>query len=179
MGRYVALLRGINVGTAKRIAMADLRALAEDLGFDRGRTLLNSGNVVLDSGLAAKAVAARLHSGIADRFGMDVAVVVRTAAQLAAVVERNPFADIATDPKRSSVTFLDAKLPPRALADVDPSEFEPERFELNGTELYLWLPGGPLDSPLLKVLTKGHAEVTGTNRNWNTVEKLHAMALAD
>ncbi len=175
MTRYVALLRGINVGKNKRIAMADLRALCEAEGFAGVRTLLQSGNVVLDSDLAAGTVESRMSAAIERETGHAVAVVVRTKAQLAAVVKHDPFSSIADPLKFYSVSFLAAKPKAGVLNSVDAAELEPERFELHGRELYMWMPEGQIKTHLSKVLTDKLLGTATTNRNWNTVLKLHEM----
>ena len=81
-------------------------------------------------------------------------------------------------PKYSTVSFLAGKLAARALSDVDPAEYEPERFELHGSELYVWMPEGQIKSRLNKVLTDAKLGVAATNRNWNTLHKLNEMAAA-
>ena len=176
MGRYVALLRGINVGGNKRVAMADLRTLCGGLGFTDARTLLQSGNVVLDSRLAANTIASRLSEAIQQELSLDVRVVVRSASELAEVVKYDPFGAIADPRKHYSVTFLGSKPAAGALSDIDPAEYEPERFELRGRELYMWLPPGQIQSRLPKLFTEKRLGTTATNRNWNTVLKLDAMA---
>src|SRR6187455_453211 len=99
--RHVALLRGINVGTAKRVAMADLRELVEGLGFGDVRTLLNSGNVVFTAkGKAAVDAAARIEQGLTTRCGVSARVTVVSAAELAEAVARNPLGKLADDPSR-------------------------------------------------------------------------------
>lgn len=173
MSRYVALLRGINVGTAKRIAMADLRELCSDLGFGEVATLLNSGNVVLSSAVKPASIATKLRGGIDERFGMDVEVVVRSAAQMRAVAKHDPFSSIADPLKYYSVHFLAEKLDPGWLPDAD--EFAPERFELHGLELYLWMPDGQIKSAMMKTMAATKLPVVATNRNWNTVLKLADM----
>ena len=115
MTRYVALLRGINVGGNKRIAMADLQALCEGLGFEHVRTLLQSGNVVLDASCRRRTVESRLSGAIEQQLGMEVRVVVRTAAELAAVVEHDPYSSIADPLKYYSVSFLASEPAPRRL----------------------------------------------------------------
>jgi len=173
--RYVVLLRGINVGRAKRIGMADLRALCEREGFQHVRSQGQSGNLILDSPLAAKTVASRIARAVQSELEMEVGVVVRTADELRAVLKRNPFRKIADPPKNSSVSFLDGKPAPDALEGIDPDEFAPERFLLEGQELYLWLPAGQIESPLRKVLTEKRLGSAATNRNWNTLAKLGQM----
>ena len=177
MARYVALLRGINLGRSRRIAMADLRDCLAGLGFADVRTLGQSGNVVLDAGRSsAGSVGGEVERGIADGFGLEVEVVVRSPPQLAAVVERDPLGAIADDPRRYLVHFL-SKTPPaaalRALADADVA---PERFAAHGRELYSWHPEGLQRSRLAALIGAADLGAVVTNRNWNTVTKLLALA---
>src|SRR6266540_5721237 len=109
MGRLVVLLRGINLGSRNRIAMPELRKLLEDAGYGNVQTYLQSGNVVLTSGKSAASVGREIERLIADRFGLEIAVVTRTRAQLAKVVERDPLGKFAKNPKRYQVSFLAAK----------------------------------------------------------------------
>jgi uncharacterized protein (DUF1697 family) len=104
---HVALMRGINVGRAKRIAMANLRALVEDLGYNDVRTLLNSGNVVFAAPDLARAdAAARIEAALTARLGVSARVTLLAAAELAAAVRDNPLLDVAGDPSRLLVAFL-------------------------------------------------------------------------
>ena len=107
MTTYIALLRGINVGKAKRIAMADLRALLEGLGHTDVATLLNSGNVVFKVARkgAPRKLAADISAAIAMRLGIEVPVIVVSATELALIVRENPFA-LADDPSRLLVAFV-------------------------------------------------------------------------
>ena len=107
MPRHVVLLRGINIGPRNRIAMPALREALEEAGFTDVQTYLQSGNVVLESRAKPETVQRKVEKLIEERFGLEIAVVVRTRAQLAAVVKRNPHAKVATEPKRYQVTFLD------------------------------------------------------------------------
>ncbi len=112
MPTYVVLLRGINLGSKRRVAMADLRALLEGLGYDDVRTHLQSGNAVLRAPARSAAAVEKAVSGaIGGELGIEVDVVARTAAQMAEVVDSDPFAGVATDPARFLVTFL-KKEPP-------------------------------------------------------------------
>jgi uncharacterized protein (DUF1697 family) len=172
MARQVALLRGINVGGSKQVAMATLRGLFEGLGYDDVKTYVNSGNVVFSG---PKATAKKIERAVEDAFGFDVAVVLRSRDELAAVVAANPFAGVADNPSRYLVLFsgggrIDAARAEGAQGGAG------ERFAIVGAEAYLWLPGGFQKSPLLKAITEKRLGVTLTGRNWRTVEKLLAMA---
>src|SRR5256885_2361114 len=99
MARHIVLLRGINVGSHNRIAMPELREALEAAGFDDVQTYVQSGNVVLSSGKSAAEVARACERQITKSFGLEIDVIVRTRAQLAKIVERNPLAQVAADPK--------------------------------------------------------------------------------
>src|SRR5581483_11314670 len=109
MAVHVVLLRGINLGSRNRISMPELRGALEEAGYDDVQTYVQSGNVVLSSGKSAAAVAREVERLIAERFGLEIAVVTRTRSELARVVERNPLAKVAENPKRYQVSFLEAK----------------------------------------------------------------------
>jgi uncharacterized protein (DUF1697 family) len=177
MARAIALLRGINVGKARRIGMADLRAALEEAGYADVRTLGQSGNVVLSADASGDALARELEKVIADAVGVDPLVVVRTPRQLAAVVERNPLGDVvAEEPRRCLVHFLSAKPDAAALRALRSADVAPEVFAAHGRELYSWHPEGLQNSKLAKLLADAPLGVTVTNRNWNTVTKLLALA---
>jgi uncharacterized protein (DUF1697 family) len=176
--RHVALLRGINVGKNNRLAMSDLRTLLENLGYADVRTHLNSGNAVFTvTGRARpETVAKKIEQAISAELGMTLRVVVRTRDELAKVVEANPLADVMQNPSRLLVTFLSDSVPAKSLRDIGPEAFLPELFALTGRELYLWLPGGFQNSPLLKALDGKPDGVATTSRNWNTVTRLLELA---
>jgi uncharacterized protein (DUF1697 family) len=173
MATYVALLRGINLGKHNRIAMADLRALLTELGYGDVRTHLQSGNALFTAADAKPEKYARqIEKGIDRTFGFDVPTVVRTVDELRAVVARNPFGEIATNPSRSMVGFLDAAPDRERVAKLDPDAFEPERFHLEGREVYFWCPKGLQKSRVVNALSEKVLGTTMTLRNWNTVTKL-------
>jgi uncharacterized protein (DUF1697 family) len=178
MTRYVALLRGINVGAHKRVAMADLRSLLAGLGYDDVQTLLQSGNAVFSASAARKPerIALDVEGSIATELGVNAEVVVRTAAELASVVERDPLGEIAVDPKRYQVSFLSAEPAADVARELATLDFAPERFVLSGREIYAWHPNGIHTSKLAKLLGGPRLDVVATARNWNTVVKLLAMA---
>lgn len=174
MPTYAALLRGINLAAKRRVAMADLRAWLTDLGYADVRTLLQSGNAVFRSGKRPATVVRELESCLAERAGFTIDCVVRTAAELRAVVDADPLGAVATNPSRYLVSFLAA--PPR-WPDLDPAAFESERFHLAEREAYFWVPDGIQNSTMLAAFPAKPGEVA-TVRNWNTVTKLLTMAEA-
>jgi uncharacterized protein (DUF1697 family) len=170
--RYVVLLRGINVGRAQRIGMGPLRAALTARGHGGVRTHLQSGNVVLDSDLGPDELARDVEALVQAEFGFDVPVVVRTAAELAAVLAADPLAGTWTDPAHHLVTFLPAEPDPAlvaALPEPGPGDGD---YRLLGRELYLWLPDGVLKTPVGAWRWDRLLGVTGTARNWNTVRAL-------
>lgn len=175
MTRYIALLRGINVGAHKRVAMADLRTLMGGLGYDDVQTLLQSGNAVFATDGPPEQVAPDLEQKIAAELGVETKVVVRTRDELASVVKRDPLGDVAGDPKRYQVSFLSAEPKPEVARELAALDFAPEQCVLSGREIYAWHPDGIHTSKLAKQLSDRRLGVTATARNWNTVVKLLAM----
>lgn len=172
MTHCVALLRGVNVGRTRRVAMADLRRLVEGLGYTGVRTLLNSGNVVFTAASPDAAGHARdIRAALAAGCGFDVPVVALTAADLAAVVREHPLSGIADDPARHLVAFvpdpgsLDAL---RCLLDVT---WSPEAVAVGRRAVYLWCPRGVADSRLAEACLRLGGDGV-TTRNWTTVLKL-------
>ena len=173
--KYVALLRGINVGRAKPVGMAELTSTVEALGFDEVQTLLRSGNVVFagrpdDPGR----IAATLEGAIEKRFEMHVGVVVRTGGELAAVVAANPIPEAAGEGSNLHVMFL-AEPPSAAVRDsLDPDQFEPDVVRLTDREIYVWYRDGMSGSATAQQLDRRIRSLV-TDRNWNTVGKLLAL----
>ncbi|SDP22960.1 Uncharacterized conserved protein, DUF1697 family [Klenkia soli] len=182
MARSVVLLRGINVGTAKQIGMGPLRDVLTARGYTDVVTHLRSGNVVLGSDRAEAELVADVHACIAAEFGHDVAVVVRSAAELAAVVEGGPRALPAgaeLDPKRYLVTFLPEAPAPARVAAVPAAGPDDGAWALHGRELHLWLPAGVLDTPVGGWRWDRLLGVPGTGRNWTTVTRVAELSAAD
>lgn len=173
--RYVALLRGINVGSHNRIAMPALREALERVGFEDVKTYVQSGNVVLGSSAKPETVRRKVEKVLGGEFGLDVAVVVRSRAELSAVARRNPLRKIATDPKRYQVTFLSAKLPAKVVRELEDTAAGGERVVVSGREVYAWHPATIARSKLWAKLAGKSLGVDATSRNWSTVEALLAL----
>lgn len=173
--RRAALLRGINVGRAKRVAMADLRAVVEGLGYQDVRTLLNSGNVVFTVPAKAKGDAgARIEEAIVNRLGVSSRVTVITAAELAAVIDDNPLLEATTEPSRFLVAFLNNPADRKRLASIAAQDWAPEAFATGARVAYFWCPAGQLESPLAEAVNRELRDAA-TTRNWATVTKLQAL----
>lgn len=170
--RYIALWRGINVGKAKRLAMADLKALLTGLGATNVATLLNSGNAVFDS--KKKLSADKIRQAVRDALDVDAAVILKTAAEWALIAAGHGIPE-ADDPSRLLVAVTAESPALQALAAI--AVQGEERLVVSDHAAYLWCAHGILESKagvaLLKKLGDG-----GTTRNWATVEKLNALAQA-
>jgi uncharacterized protein (DUF1697 family) len=172
---HIAFLRGINVGKAKRIAMADLRKLIESLGYGDVKTLLNSGNIVFTTPRAAPGNAAeRIQKAIADQLKVESRVTVISAGELAAVVAENPLLDVADNFSRLLVGVLNVPADRTKLRPLAKQEWLPEAIAIGTRVVYYWCPDSVTDSPLGKAIGKILGG-TITSRNWATVRKLHEM----
>lgn len=168
--KTVALLRGVNVGGHRRLPMAQLVDCLESAGFSDVVTYLQSGNVAFRAPKVLD-VGAVLGQLVAERFGFDVELTLRTAAELAAIVAATPYPT--DEPTALHVAFLESPPDPAVAAAVDLAPFAPESFTVAGREVYLHLPGGMGTARLPSRL----AFVRGaTMRNWNTVTALAALA---
>jgi uncharacterized protein (DUF1697 family) len=175
MPRYVALFRGINVGKAKRVAMADLRALLGKLGYTDVATLLNSGNAVFTGPAAAPSKqAARIREAVASKLGVDACVVVKSGDDIAAVVAGNALGRIATDSSRLLVALTGDDDLLASLKKLAKQDLGAERIHVGSHAAYLWCANGILESKAIEPLLKGLG-ASGTTRNWNTLTKLHAL----
>ncbi len=189
--RYVALLKGINVGKAKRIAMADLRAVLSGLGYSDVITHLQSGNAAFTAGgsagvnaaHAASIVVTAIERGLVAELGVEARVVVRTHRQLVAAVAADPFVELADDPSKHILGFFsDAPEAAKLMAfeafvaarDPDPEVSGLHRISLD--HCYLWCPQGVLKSLFGTVDWDRKLGVTVTMRNWSTALKLVEMS---
>ncbi|MDA0565570.1 DUF1697 domain-containing protein [Streptomonospora sp. S1-112] len=174
MTRYAALLRGVNVGGHNKLPMADLRALLTDLGHTGVATLLQSGNAAFT---AAHDDPDRIAADIADtlrtRAGLDITVMVRTAADLQRVVAGIPFP--VRDPAKCAVAFLNTPVDHDRLAALDPAAYAPEELAAGERELYLYFPNG-LGRAKLTAALGSRLPGPATVRNWTTTTRLLALA---
>jgi uncharacterized protein (DUF1697 family) len=156
--------------------MPKLREALAEAGFRDVRTYVQSGNVVLSSGAKPESVARKCERTIAEHFDLEIPVIVRTRDELARIVERNPLRDVADNPKRYQVTFLDGKLKPEVVRKLEAAAAPSERFVVDGREVYAWTPSGVARSKLWALLAGRSLGVTATARNWTTVTKMLELA---
>jgi uncharacterized protein (DUF1697 family) len=170
---WVALLYSIVLGEGRRVVMADLRALAEGLGYGRPRTLLATGNLLFEAEAAdARAVEARLEPAFAEAFGKRIDVIVREAAAWPALMAACPFPEAAArEPARVAVRVMREPLPDGAEARLAGFVGAGERVAVAGGDLWVHLPAGFAPSRLPGAITPRRMGV-GTFRNWNTVRKI-------
>jgi uncharacterized protein (DUF1697 family) len=171
----IALLRGINVGRAKRIAMADLRTLFEELGFTDVRTVLNSGNVVFGSPKRAPAAAAgAVEEALVQRLGVASRVTVLSAQELAVVIDGNPLVEQSTDHARLIAFILSGPEQRMLLEPLAQQDWAPGALAIGERAAYIWCPTGVLDSAAATAVARLLGDAS-TSRNWNTLLKLHGL----
>lgn len=175
MATYIALLRGINVGKAKRVAMADLRAVIESLGYTDARTLLNSGNAVFDSRRALRKDAAEeLRVALLKKTGVSSRFTLRSSDELAAIVKANPLLDVSTDHTRLFAAFVADDADMAKVKPLAKQAWKPEVVATGPNVAYIWCPNGLLESKATVAVGKALGDGV-TIRNWATVMKLTSL----
>ena len=176
MAVAIALLRAVNVG-GRSVKMADLVQMAREHGFENPRTLLQSGNLVFETErMPDAAIEAELEAAAEARFGFAIDFVCRSPGEWAALIERNPFPEVArADPARLLAMPLKSAPPEGALDALRAAIKGREQAALAGRDAYLVYPDGAGSSKLTITVIERHLRTRGTARNWNTVGKLAAM----
>jgi uncharacterized protein (DUF1697 family) len=176
--RYIALLRGVNVGRAKRIAMADLRKLVADLGYGDVRSVLNSGNVVF-SGPARPydVVASEIEETLVLKVNVAARVLVLGCEELTHIIAANPLLDQAHDHARLITFIVSSPEHRQSIAALCALDWGAGAVALGERAAYVWCPDGILDSAAAAALGKQLGDAT-TSRNWATLLKLHALCAA-
>lgn len=176
MRTYIALLRAINVGGTKKIAMADLRGFFEALGFDNVQTLLQTGNVVFEAKTQSSATLERLLENEAQkRLALQTDFMVRTDKEFVAIIAKNPYPNEAKrDPGHLVVQFLKDAPSTAAAKSLQGAIAGPEYVRPIDKQLYVVYPDGIGRSKLTTKLTENKLATRATGRNWNTVLKLAA-----
>lgn len=174
----ISLLRGINVGGNKKIKMAELKALYEALGFSNVRTLLQSGNVVFESeNDNPEQVTGQIEAGIMERFGFESKIIMRTRDQLQAVIAHHTFSEVQlAEPGKLLIAFLKSEPNAQQVEALREAHTGPEIIHHRGSELYIYYPDGMGRSKLDNTFIERRLKTTSTGRNWNTVNKLLALA---
>ena len=173
--RYVALLRGINVGGRNRLPMADLRDIFTAAGCAGVRTYIQSGNAVFGAAQdLAEAVPEIVTQAISERFGYETSVVLRSGEELRQIAAANPF-DTSGDPRFLHVAFLENTPSADAVSTLDPDRSPPDEFVVRGRDVYLRYPNGVARSKLTNDYLTSRLQTVSTMRNWRTVLRLLEM----
>jgi uncharacterized protein (DUF1697 family) len=174
----IVFLRAINLGARNRVPMAALRELLEALGHREPRTLLQSGNAVfVPARRPGPALAREIEQAIERELGVETRAILRTRRRLRAVVAADPLGEVADDPKRHLVSFMDAEPDARRVKELLTEDFGPERIAIDGREAHLWYPHGVQGAKLSNAYVEKRLGVVATGRNWDTIVK--ALELAE
>jgi uncharacterized protein (DUF1697 family) len=171
--RYIALLRGINIGGANQMKMDDLKAVFTELGFENVKSYINSGNLAFDTKKTAEnRLIDKIEDAVEARFGRRVHIMIREQADIQRVLKSNPFDGQYESHKHMHVLFLKEPLPEEKKKLLQASALPGERYEVRECEIYNHLPNGVAGSLLTKGFFEKKPAVAYTGRNWRTVEKL-------
>lgn len=175
--KYVALLRGINLGGKNKLSMKELTRIFEDVGCRDVSTYIQSGNVLFSAGAAlAKRVAPLIQTAIEKQLGIKIPVLIRTAAELQQVLRNNPFLRKRCETQSLHVVFLTTTPTPTHIRALDPQRSAPDQFAVVGDAIFLLLHNGVAKTKLTNTYFDTKLATTSTVRNWNTLQKLVALA---
>jgi uncharacterized protein (DUF1697 family) len=171
--KYVALLRGINVGGKNMIKMESLRETLAALGFENVKSYINSGNLVFETSKSDdRKLAQSIHDAIRNEFGFDISVMVRQMSEIEAIIARDPFAGQFESHKDLHVFFLDTELTENQRALLEAQACDTEIYDINGRHVSVLLKKSILDSAVGKGFIDKKLKVSATARNWRTVQKI-------
>lgn len=178
MHTYISLLRGVNVGGHKKILMSDLIKSYEDLRLKNVVTYIQSGNVVFstDEKIAPRELSQKIEHKIAECFGFDVPVIVRTCEQLQQIIQKNPFLkNKMVNPEKCYVTFLSEQPMKEHVSQISKLDFMPDEFLVADHDIYLYIPDRYSDTKLSNDFFEKKLKVRATSRNWKTINTLVAL----
>ena len=175
----ISLLRGVNMAGHNKMKMTDLSLLFKEIGFDDAETYIQSGNVVFtDPGSRSETgLTEKIEEAIREKFNYNIPVINRTSEELNAVLLQNPFADEENfDPEKLAVIFLHEKPSESQIGKVRGVNYPPDKFMIAGKEIYIYCPNGFGRSKIYTGFFEGKMKVTGTGRNWKTLNALVKVA---
>lgn len=178
MPTFISILRGINVSGQKKILMADLKSLYENLKFKDVKTYIQSGNVVFksDEKLSDIDLAQKIEITIDKKYNFDVPVIIRSKEELGKIILANPFLkENNIDVKKLHVTFLSQIPATKSVESMEEINYSPDQFIIKGKEIYLYIPGSYGETKLSNNFFEKKLKLSSTTRNWNTVNKLFEM----
>ena len=174
--RYIALIRGINVGGNTMLKMTELKTSFETLGFKNVVSYINSGNLAFDaSKTAEEKLVGKIEKAIATDFGLHIQVMVREQSSIADILTNNPFEGEFESHKEMHVLFMKDKMPEDKRAQLLENNSDNEKFAVRGREIYALLKLGVADSLLGKGFIERKLKTPVTARNWRTVEKIASL----
>jgi len=182
MAKYISILRGINVGSGRKVPMADLKKLCEDLGLQKVQTYIQSGNVVFESphSESVSELEIRLQQAFTKAFGFDIPVLVRTFGEWTESIVQNPFLkEENVDIDRLHLTCLKEVPSPELLEKIKTFQYLPDRYEIFGKNIFIFCAAGYGTSKLINSFFESKLKTPATTRNWKTVMKLHEMTLSN
>lgn len=182
MAKYISILRGINVGTGRKVPMADLKKLCENLGLKNVQTYIQSGNILFELAEpeTIPMLENRLQQAFSGTFGFDIPVIIRSAEEWTESISQNPFLkEENVDIDRLHLTFLKELPKPELLEKIRLFQFLPDRYEIIGKDVFIFCATGYGTSKLTNPFFESKLKVQATTRNWKTVIKLHEMTLSN
>jgi uncharacterized protein (DUF1697 family) len=180
MQTFISILRGINVSGQKKILMADLKVLYENLKFKDVRTYIQSGNVIFKSKepLSDIEFEKKIEDQIFKKYDFHVPVIIRSEDEIRKIIAANPFLkEKNIDPKKLHVTFLSNIPDKENVESIEKMDFSPDKFMISGKEVYLYVPNGYGETKISNTFFEKKLKVKATTRNWNTVNKLSELSV--
>lgn len=173
MGKFVAILRGINVGGRRKLPMKELKQLFQDLGYSEVKTYIQSGNVIFNAETAEEEISKAVENAIFEQFGYEVPVICRSAEDFEKSIDENPFfEDTVGEIERLHLTFLKELPGKKQLEKLKEYDFSPDEFLVKDKNVYIYCSGRYSDSILSNNFFESKLQVTATTRNWKTVLNL-------
>jgi uncharacterized protein (DUF1697 family) len=179
MQTYISLLRGVNMTGHNSIKMADLAALYIKLGFKDAETYIQSGNVVFaySGDQTESELSQKIEKAIQDKFSYTIPVMLRTTEEIKGLYADNPYLEEEQfDPARMAVIFLHEEVTGLQAEKVKGVDYPPDKFKIIGREIFVFCPNGFGKTKLYTNFFENKMKVTGTARNWKTVETLLKIA---
>ncbi len=171
--KYIAILRGINVGGRRKVLMKDLRELMTTEGFAGVQTYIQSGNIIFEDpeNRDTLELADKIEQLISEKYGFEVSVIVWSAKELRTAVNENPYVRD-YGPDRLHLTFLKKEPDGDSLEGIEDYDFPPDLYMVSGKKVFIYCDGKYSDSKLTNKFFEDKLKVTATTRNWRTVQEL-------